>query len=143
MSFQTRTIVLTALLTLALGQSSLAQYGGGMGPMGTTPPPGTPGYVAPSHGYKANPALIGGLVGGGAAAGAGLFYYKRHHNVYQGCVGPDGKQFQLQNLAFALTPGEKFSLKAKKVDDGSGSTLEVQDIKKDLGRCERETAARK
>lgn len=151
MPFQKGRSILILLLGLTLCPMLFAQYGGGMGAPGM-PAPGTPGYVAPSGGYKANKALIGGLVGGGAAAGAGLFYYTRHHNVFQGCVGPDGKtlirdkdgkHFQLQNLFSELTPGEKYSLKAKKAEESSGSTLEVQKVRKDLGRCEPGAVARK
>ncbi len=110
-----------------------------------TSTPGSPTYTAPSGGYKANPALIGGLAGGGAAA-AGAIYYMTHHKIYKGCVGADGttltrekdgKRFQLQGTR--LKPGEKVSLKAKKSDtDTSGSTLEVQDIRKDFGACEQQ-----
>jgi len=142
-------MIIFTIFALALCQSAFAQYGGGgTGPMGT-PSPGTPGYVAPSHGYKANKALIGGLVGGGAVAGGGIFYYMRHHNVYEGCVGPDGttlirekdgQLFRLEGTA-PLPAGEKVSLKAKKADeDSSGSMLEVDKVRKDLGRCERVSA---
>ncbi len=117
--------------------------------MGT---PGTPGYVAPAGGYKANKALIGGLIGGGAAAGAGIFYYTRHHNVYEGCVGQDGKSLirEKDGKHFELTDtpplpaGERVSLKAKKDDrDSNGATLQVEKVRKDLGRCEPQTTARK
>lgn len=142
---------LAAVFTMVLCPSSFAQYGGG-GTGGAAGTPGSPGYVAPSGGYKANKALIGGLIGGGAAAGAGILYYTHHHNVYDGCVGQDGKslirgkdgkRFELES-APSLPAGEKVSLKAKKDDgDSSGSTLQVEKVRKDLGRCEPETTARK
>ncbi len=151
MTVQKMTLIaaLAAVFTIVLCPSSFAQYGGGVMGTGT---PGTPGYVAPSGGYKANKAMIGGLIGGGAAAGGGILYYTHHHNVYEGCVGQDGKslirgkdgkRFELMS-APSLPVGEKVSLKAKKDEgDSSGSTLQVEKVRKDLGRCEPTTTARK
>lgn len=66
-----------------------------------------------------------------------------HRNIVQGCVGPDGstlvrekdgKTFQLDEK---LQAGERVSVKAKKDDsDASGSKLQVEDLRKDFGRCE-------
>ena len=51
----------------------------------------------------------------------------------------DGQRFALDSN---LTPGELVSLKAKKDDsDTSGSKLQVEDIKKDYGRCEQTAKA--
>ena len=90
---RTRLIVLIALVCLAICQPGIAQtYPGGTGGTTTgTSTPGMAGYTPPSGGYKANPALIGGLIGGGAAAGAGIWYFMHHRNVMRGCVGDDGK----------------------------------------------------
>lgn len=138
-------IFAVSTLGLLSCQLTLAQYGG---PMGSTPTPGTPGYTAPSHGYGANKAAIGAGIGAGAGAGV-LFLAMRHHGVRKGCVGPDGNsltdksghRFQLQGTS--LKPGEEVSVKTKKVKDGSGgSTLEVVDVKKDLGSCEQQRASR-
>ncbi len=154
MTAQKMTLIgaLAAVFSIVLCPSSFAQYGGGGMGTGGAGAPGTPGYVAPSGGYKVNKALIGGLIGGGAAAGAGILYYTRHHNVYEGCVGQDGKSlirgkdgkhFELRD-APPLPAGEKVSLKAKQDDgDASGSTLQVEKVRKDQGRCEPETTARK
>ena len=141
-----RSTVLVTVVAFALCLSGWAQVypPGTPTPTGGTTTPGTPGYTAPSGGYKANPALIGGLIGGGAAAGAGIWYFMHHRNVMRGCIGPDGKTlvnekdgktFQLADTS--LTPGERVALKAKKADE---STLNVEDVKKDYGRCEQTTA---
>ena len=144
MQVRTRIAVFIALVSLAVCQSAMAQYDPGTGTSGT-PTTGSPGYTAPSGGYKANKALIGGLIGGGAAAGAGIWYMMHHRNVMRGCVGPDGKTlvsekdgktFQLADTS--LTPGERVALKARKADE---STLNVEDVKKDYGRCEQPTNA--
>ncbi len=139
-------VVLLAALAVVLCQPATAQYV--PPPMGA-PMAGSPGYVPPAHGYQANPALIGGLAAGGAAAAGGIFYFMHHHNVYQGCVGQDGKSlirkdgkhFQLDNTS-PLTPGDKVAVKAKKSGD-DGSTLEVSKLKKDYGPCEPATAGSK
>jgi hypothetical protein len=142
MMSRTRILGLVALVCLAICQPSVAQYTpppGGTTTGGTTP--GMPGYTPPSGGYKANPALIGGLIGGGAAAGAGLWYFMHHRNMMRGCVGSDGKTLirekdgQSFQLSEKLQPGERVALKTKKDDSGS-STLQVEDIAKDYGRCE-------
>ena len=144
---RTRLMVLVALVALTLVVSGSAQTypPGTPAPTGTNAP-GTPGYVAPSGGYKANPMLIGGLVGGGAAAAGGIWYFMHHRNTFQGCVGPDGKtlinekdgkSFQLTDSN--LTPGERVKLKAKKSDPNS-SSLDVEKVSKDYGRCEQQTA---
>jgi hypothetical protein len=138
-------IFAVSILGLLFSQLSSAQYGG---PMGSAPMPGTPGYTAPSHGYSANKAAIGAGIGAGAGGGA-LFLALRHRGVHKGCVGSDGNsltdknghRFQLEGSS--LKPGEEVSVKTKKVkDDSSGSTLEVVDVKKDLGRCEEQRASR-
>jgi hypothetical protein len=141
---RTRMMVFVTVVALTLCLSGFAQ----VYPPGTPTPtgtamPGTPGYTPPSGGYKANPALIGGLVGGGVAAAGGIWYFMHHRNVVQGCVGADGKtlirekdgkRFQLDS---SLTPGERVSLKAKKDEsDTNSSTLQVEDVRKDYGRCE-------
>ena len=132
-------------LVLLSCQLTFAQYGG---PMAPTPAPGTPGYTPPSGGYSSNKAAIGAGIGAGAAGGA-LFLALRHRGVHKGCVGPDGNsltdksghRFQLQGSS--LKPGEEVSVKTKKVrDDSNGSTLEVVDLKKDLGPCEEQRASR-
>ena len=140
---RTRILTLVALVSLAICQVATAQYNPGGMPTGGSTTPGTPGYTPPSGGYKANPALIGGLVGGGAAAAGGIWYFMHHRNIVRGCVGSDGttltrgkdgEQFKLDSK---LQPGEELSLKTKKDDsDSSGSTLQVEDIRKDYGRCE-------
>lgn len=143
---RSRTVVFLALVSLALCQFAVGQY---MPPPGTPTPtggsttPGTPGYTPPSGGYKAKPVLIGGLVGGGAAAAGGIWYFMHHRNLFQGCVGPDGKTLvrekdgQSFQLDSKLQPGERVSLKARKDDsDPSGSKLQVEDVRKDFGRCE-------
>ena len=147
MSFRVR--VLAMFVVLALAPLGFAQYMPGPSPTPGSPTPGatstsSPGYVPPAHGYKANPALIGGLVGGGAAAAGGIWYYMHHRNLMQGCVGPDGKTLirekdgqRFQLLGTTLQPGERVTLKAKKDDsDASGSSLQVEDVRKDSGRCE-------
>jgi hypothetical protein len=142
MTSRTRIVIFIALLTLAICQPGVAQYTppGGNTPTGSST---MPGYTPPSGGYKANPALIGGLVGGGAAAAGGLWYYMHHRNMMRGCVGPDGKTLirekdgQSFQLTEKLQPGERVALKTKKDEsDASGSTLEVENIAKDYGRCE-------
>lgn len=145
---RTRILTLVALVSLAICQVASAQYNPGGTPTGGTTMPGTPGYTPPSGGYKANPALIGGLVGGGAAAAGGIWYFMHHRNLVKGCVGSDGKTLirEKDGQRFALdsnlTPGELVSLKAKKDDsDTSGSKLQVEDIKKDYGRCEQTAKA--
>jgi hypothetical protein len=100
-------------------------------------------YTPPSAGYKANKALIG--AGIGAGVGAAVLYMTLHHRgMYTGCIGADGKSlvrndgktFQLSGLDFK--PGEKLSLKATKdKEDSSGSKLNVVDVKKDFGPCEK------
>lgn len=131
----------TAAVVLAFCSVSFAQYSGGTGTGMSTP--GSPGYTPPSGGYKANGALIGGLVGGGAAAGVGIYYMVHHRNLYTGCVSDDGKslvqkngtRFQLQGTS--LKPGEKISLRAKKsASEGGDAVLDVQDVRKDFGACE-------
>ena len=138
-------IFAVSTLGLLSCQLTWAQYGG---PMGSTPAPGTPGYTAPSQGYGANKAAIGAGIGAGVGAGA-LFLALRHRGVHTGCVGTDGNslmdknghRFRLQGSS--LKPGEQVSVKTKKVkDDSSGSTLEVVDVKKDLGSCEEQRASR-
>ncbi len=141
--------ILVAGCALAICQLGQAQVYTPPPTMGSATP-GTPGYTPPSHGYKANPALIGGLVGGGAAAAGGLYYFMKHRNIVEGCVGPDGtsltrdkdgKRFQLQGTK--LQAGERVRLKAKKSgDDSSGSTLDVSDIRKDFGPCEQSASAK-
>ena len=141
-----RMMLFVALIALALCQVTMAQYVPPGGTAGSTNTPGTPGYTPPSGGYKANPALIGGLVAGGAAAAGGIWYFMHHRNTFQGCVGPDGKtlvnekdgkSFQLTDSN--LTPGERVKLKAKKSDPNS-SSLDVEKVSKDFGRCEQQTA---
>lgn len=139
--------LLAGLVAFALCTPGWAQ----VYPPGTPTPtgsaaPGTPGYTPPSGGYKANPALIGGAIAGGAAAAGGIWYFMHHRNTFQGCVGPDGKtlvnektgkSFQLTDSN--LTPGERVKLKAKKSDPNS-SSLDVEKVSKDFGRCEQQTA---
>ncbi len=144
---RTKLLVFVVLIALALCAPGWSQ----VYPPGTPAPtgsaaPGTPGYTPPSGGYKANPALIGGLVAGGAAAAGGIWYFMHHRNTFQGCVGPDGKtlvnekdgkSFQLTDSN--LTPGERVKLKAKKTDKDS-SSLDVERVSKDFGRCEQQSA---
>ncbi len=136
-----RLVVFIALACLAICQPGFAQtYPGGSGGTTGATTPGMPGYTPPSGGYKANPALIGGLIGGGAAAGAGIWYFMHHRNIMRGCVGDDGKTLirekdgQSFQLSEKLQPGERVALKTKK--DENSSTLQVEDIAKDYGRCE-------
>jgi hypothetical protein len=100
-------------------------------------------YTPPSGGYKANKAAIGAGIGAGVGAGV-LFLALHHRGMYTGCVSPDGKSLvrsdgkSFQLLGAELKPGEKFSVKAKKEkDDSSGERLNVIDVKKDHGPCEK------
>jgi hypothetical protein len=142
---RTRTIFFVAVVAITLCLPGFAQVypPGTPTPTGTSTTPGTPGYTPPSGGYKANPALIGGLIGGGGAAAAGIWYFMHHRNVVRGCVGPDGKTLVADKdgktfqLSSSLTPGERVSLKAKKDEnEANSSTLQVEDVRKDYGRCE-------
>lgn len=142
---RTKLLVFVVLIAFAMCAPGWAQVypPGTPTPAGGSATPGMPGYTPPSGGYKANPMLIGGLVGGGAAAAGGIWYFMHHRNKVMGCVGPngdtlvrekDGKTFQLDSK---LQAGERLSLKAKKDEsDASGSKLQVEDIQKDYGRCE-------
>jgi hypothetical protein len=115
-------------------------------PTPTSPTPGTPGYVAHSS-YGVNKAAVGAAIG--AAAGGGILYYVvKHRGVYEGCVTPDGKtlvrkdgkRFTLEGQSLAR--GNRVSFKARKSDsDSTGSTLEVENLRKDFGPCEGQQAA--
>ena len=101
-----------------------------------TPPPG-------GGGYSVNKAALGAGIGAGVGAGV-LFMTMRHHGMYTGCVGEDGKTLTRKDgksfelVGAPLKAGEKFSLKAKKdKEDSTGSKLNVVDVKKDLGPCEK------
>lgn len=135
--------VCVCAFALVISQVAPAQY------MPGTPTPGGTGTtpIATSRSYGMNKAMIGAGVGG-AAAGGILLYALRHRGVYEGCVGDDGKSltrkdgttFQLKGEK--LQPGEKVSLKAKKdTSDSSGETLEVVNVRKDKGACERRVAS--
>ena len=147
MLLRNRLLVFTIVCTLAMCQLALAQYSPGMPTPGTTSPaPGSPGYVGPKS-YGVNKAMVGAGVGAVAAGGI-LFYTLKHRGVYEGCVSPDGKtltrkdgkRFQLEGQSLAR--GNRVSFKAKKSeDDSTGSTLDVQDIRKDFGPCEPQEAA--
>jgi hypothetical protein len=99
-------------------------------------------YTPPSGGYSVNKAALGAGIGAGVGAGV-LFMTLHNHGVYKGCVGQDGKTLTRKDgksfeLGSSLKPGEKFSIKAKKdKEDPTGSKLNVIDIKKDLGPCEK------
>ena len=133
-----------SIVSLLSCQLALSQYGG---PLGSAPVPGAPGYTPSAHCFSANKAAIG--AGIGAGAGGALFLAMRHRGMHKGCVGPDGnslidksgRRFQLQGSS--LKPGEEVSVKTRKPkDESSGSTLEVVDVKKDLGSCEDQRASR-
>jgi hypothetical protein len=140
-------ILLTAGI-LGMCQLALAQYSPGMPAPGTaSPAPGMPGYVA-TKSYSVNKAMVGGGIGAAAAGGGLLYYVMKHRGVYEGCVSPDGKtlirkdgkRFTLEGQS--LGRGEKVSFKAKKVDsDSTGSTLEVENLRKDYGPCEGQEAS--
>ena len=124
---RTRMMIFVTVIALTLCLSGFAQVypPGTPTPTGTSTP-GTPGYTPPSGGYKANPALIGGLIGGGGAAAAGIWYFMHHRNVVTGCVGPDG------NTLVREKDGKTFQLVEK---------LQVEDRRKDYGRCEQTAKA--
>jgi len=148
MFLRNRFQVLTIVCVLALCQLALAQYTPGTPvPGAASPMPGTPGYVAPKT-YSVNKAMVGGAIGAAAAGGGLLYYVMKHRGVYEGCVTPDGKtlvrkdgkRFQLEGQSLAR--GDRVFFKAKKADsDSTGSTLEVEDIRKDFGACEGQEAA--
>ena len=137
MSFKSRLSVASSVLVLACPMVFGQVY---------TPPPGgttAPGYTPPSGGYKANKAMIGAGIGAGVGAGI-LFMTLHHRGMYTGCVAADGKSLiskegkTFQLIGSDLKPGEKFSLKAKKDKDDSGvERLNVVDVKKDHGPCEK------
>ena len=147
MLLRNRILVLTIVGCLGLCPLALAQYSPPPTPGATSPAPGTPGYVAPKS-YSVNKAMVGAGVGAAVAGGGLLYYVMKHRGVYEGCVTPDGttlvrkdgKRFKLEGQALAR--GNRVSFKAKKSDnDSTGSTLEVQDLKKDFGACEGQEAA--
>lgn len=145
-----RFLVLMIVCSLALCQLAVAQYGGMPTPGSPTPTsntPGTPGYVAPKS-YSVNKAAVGGGVAAAVAGGSLLYYVMKHRGVYEGCVTPDGKtlvrkdgkRFTLEGQSLAR--GNRVSFKAKKVEsDSTGSTLEVENLRKDYGACEGKEAA--
>ena len=135
MSFKSRLSIASSILVLACPMVFGQVY---------TPPPGgttSPGYTPPSGGYSVNKAALGAGIGAGVGAGV-LFMMMRHRGTYTGCVAADGKSLvrkdgkTFQLVGTELKPGEKFSLKAKKDKDDSNG-LNVVDVKKDFGPCEK------
>jgi hypothetical protein len=129
-------------LCLALAASAFAQYGGGMG--GGTG--GTGVYTPPKGGYKTSTGIA---IGAAAAAGAGIAYVALHNRpAAVGCVQQSGEGSKLMNekdkktyalLAsnnVVLSPGERVSLKGKKMKDDNGNlTFHATKVVKDYGPC--------
>ena len=150
MRFRNRILIITIACILALCQLAAAQYTPPATPMpGTnTPAPGTTTPTYTPKTYSVNKAMVGAGVGAAAAGGGLLYYVMKHRHVYEGCVSPDGKtlirkdgkRFTLEGQS--LAHGNRVSFKAKKSDsDSTGSTLEVESLRKDYGACEGKEAA--
>ncbi len=141
-----RKLLLNAMVLAVVGGSTAAyaQYSGsgGMGaPGGTSSPTGTPSYTQKSYGV--NKAAMGAALGGGIVGGALLLRHFRHQrNSMTACVGSDGKTLSdgkdvYSVLGSSLTPNERLVVQGKKMKSDTGeSTLEVTEVRKDLGRCE-------
>ncbi len=148
MQLRNRLLVFALACSVGLCPLALAQYSPPSMPTpgSTTPAPGTPGYTPKTD--SVNKAMVGAGVGAAVAGGGLLYYVMKHRHVYEGCVSPDGKtlirkdgkRFTLEGQS--LAGGKRVSFKAKKVEsDSTGSTLEVENLRKDYGACEGKQAA--
>lgn len=139
-----RSIVSLALL---IGIPAFAQYGTGGGTTGTGTGGTTTGgvYTAPKGGYSSSTGIA---IGAGAAAAATVGYLAlRSHHTIVGCVQPSSEGVKLLNEKdqntyalvadnVALNPGDRVSLRGKKVKDDSGrTTFQVSKLVKDYGTC--------
>jgi hypothetical protein len=130
---------MVAIAVLGTSTAALAQY---TPPgMGTAGAPGTPTYSQKSYGV--NKAALGAALGGGVVGGALLLRHFRHqHHTMTACVGSDGKTLNdgkdvYSVLGNSLTPNERLVVAGRKMkSDAGGATLEVTEVRKDLGRCE-------
>ena len=147
MQLRNRVLVFATACSVAVCPLAVAQYSPGMPTPGTTTPTGSTPVYTPKT-YSVNKAMVGAGVGAAAAGGGLLYYVMKHRGVYEGCVTPDGKtlirkdgkRFTLEGQSLAR--GNRVSFKAKKVEsDSTGSTLEVESLRKDYGACEGKEAA--
>ncbi len=129
------------MLNLGMALPGLAQtYPGspGMGGTGT-------GTYSPNGGYKSSTGIA---IGAAAAAGVAIAYFTLHNRgSLAGCVeavdggtqlvDPKSKRtFALMPGTADLKPGERVSLRGKKIKSDSGKMFfQVQELKKDYGPC--------